>query len=267
MIDFHKYTDYIYCLNYLPNGRTSVISKKFNDIGINTNDSSFFYFNNDIEHIIGKNEFESFANNSIVKYWLNLQTELDNNFEEAFRYAFIVGYNTYRVLKIAQYMGYERIMIFEDDIIFHKDHEFIKSNLDIINSTNFDYCLCNTLFTDKIYGNKLFSSYGGNKNELLKYSCTAESDNVFRINDNTGLRVSGGAWIILTKTGINKIINLFEENNFVICLDSLPYKNEIFNFDVLFTPEPLGLQEMHLQNKIHSIWSWNENVNFDNYIC
>ena len=254
MIDFKKYADYIYCLNYLPNGRTKIMADRFNNIGIDINDSNFFYFNNDVEHIICKTEENMVMNRSMFHYGFEIPTYPDQA-DSNTKYAITVGYNTYRVLKMAQYMGYERIMIFEDDIVFHKDHEFIKSNLDIINSTNFDYCMCQTTFWNGWNENVQDAS---DKEQLLNNGCTAITDNLFRINPWTSVGLYCGAWIILTKYGIEKIINYFEENNIFLCIDMFAHKNEYLNFDIIFTPKPLGIQLEYCK--------FNKNIIIDEYI-
>ena len=256
MIDFHKYTDQIYCINYLNNGNTPELKRRLNSVGIDTSDGNFCYFFNDTEHVILKFEEQSLINRSST-YLLNTLYTKDYLLTEGSNYSFVIGYNTYRVLKMAQYMGYERIMIFEDDIVFHKDHEFIKSNLDIINSTNFDYCSLQTSFWNAWYGDKQC---------LLQNKCSEVSNNILRINPYTSIGLYGGAWLIFTKQGINKLIKLFEDNDITTCIDVLAEKNCHLNFDIIFALESLALQNKNFENQYRADMSWlNKNNDLNKY--
>ena len=255
MIDFNKYVDYIYCLNYLPNGRTESLENKLLNVGIDPSNNKFIYFFNDVEHIICSNEEQQLIYRTKSFFAYNLFTKIQI-FDQETKYEIIVGYNTYKVLKMAQYMGYERIMIFEDDIVFHKDHNFIIENLEIINNLDFDYCMLQTIF---------LNCWFGDKKCLLENGCSIESDNIFRINKYTDLGLYGGGAIILTKHGINKIIDFFETNNITVCIDALANKNSYNNFDIIFTPEPLIIQDKFFTSELNKIPMLNKNLNIDNY--
>ena len=57
IIDWKKYVNHIFCITYLQNNRLDSIKKVFSNIGIDTNDNSFFSFVYDYEHCIFSEQY------------------------------------------------------------------------------------------------------------------------------------------------------------------------------------------------------------------
>ena len=253
MIDWKKYADYIFCINYLPDNRLKDISKTLIDIGIDINDSTYFSFMYDIEHKMFLDEYYvmwqksySFLNN--VGHFMPIDT---NNYR--FFYLAII---TYKILKIAQYFKYERIIIFEDDLIFLKDLEYIKNTLDFVNTQNFDMCSLQTTFLDCWHGLYEYIS-------KLDYVTNLNNYTLFKTNSNLG--VYSGGFLILTKNGINNIIDFFETNNIIIWLDALEGRRHMFNCKYMFILKPLCIQKWMLEIPIDNLMEFNANINLDEY--
>ena len=251
IIDWKKYANHIFCISYLQNNRLDSIKKVFSNIGIDTNDNSLFSFIYDYEHCIFSehhNEMKKlsfdFFNNHIM--WEGNCLNYDKH-----EYLYYLALTTYRVLKIAQYFKYDRIIIFEDDIRFLKDIDYIKNNLELINTLDFDVCMLQTTFLE---------CWHGIKNDILDGDPGVKEagENILRTIDNLG--VYGGGFIILTNHGINKIIKYCEDNNVVLNLDIFDSIRHLVKLDTIFALKPLCIQ----QNMIEE-WSnercMNENAN------
>ena len=217
-IDWHKYADYIFCLHYLENNRLNEISKTLTNININIFDTSFFSFSYDIEHCIFKEQYQNMKETSF--YFFNKHAQFDGSDlkNTVHNYIFYLGYNTYKTLKITQYFNYDRIIIFEDDIIFLKDTDYIIKAMDFIKEQDFDICMCQTTFVDAWHGIKSY---------LVNY----KPNGLF-----------GGGFIILTNSGINKIVKYFEDNNLMVCIDALDTLRNVLNLNTLFALKPLCIQ-------------------------
>lgn len=149
-------------------------------------------------------------------------------------YLYYLALITYRVLKIAQYFKYDRIIIFEDDIRFLKDIDYIKNNLELIYTLDFDMCMLQTTFLDY---------WHGIKNDILTNVTHVKevNENILRTADPLG--VYGGGFIILTSHGINKIIKYCEHNNVVLNLDIFDSIRHLVKLDTIFALKPLCIQQ------------------------
>lgn len=251
-INWHKYVDHIFCLEYLPDNRFNTISKTLFDIGINIYDTMFFSFLFDYNHCLFNDQINNIINNSFNKYnnvKSNRTLRLNNN---QHGYSFYVGLMEYKALKISQYFNYERIIIFEDDIIFLKDIDYIINALDFLNTEEFDICLCQTTFEQSFHGIKSY---------LVQYAKCIDLDNNMFLRTNNILGVYGGSFIILTKRGINKLINYYESNDIIICLDMLDAIREDIKLDTLFALKPLCLQQHMLKWNDKTLKDKNVNIN------
>ena len=197
LIDWKEYIDYIYCMNYMPDNRINNISSTLQNIGIDIYDNRFFSFIYDCEHKMFLDEYDLMRKKSFKFYDEHKFYESENLYcNENFDYVFDVALTTYKVLKTAQYFNYKRIIIFEDDVVFLKDLKYIKNAMDFVKTQDFDICLCQTTFVDAWYGNKEY---------LVNFGCEEFGNDMF-LKTNRPSGVFGGAFIILTNEGINKII-------------------------------------------------------------
>ena len=251
-INWDQYADYIFCINYLPNNKLNSISDILYNEGINIYDNSKFSFIYDVEHKLFMNEFNDIKENTFKLLNLNKRFNQNNT-----SYVFYVGMITYKILKIAQYFKYKKIIIFEDDIIFLKDKNYLKNALDFINNEDFDLCMCQTTFLDNAHGNIEFYKH----NKSLQYLGT---DMFMKTSTNVG--IYGGSFMILTDTCINKLIDFFEIHNVVTCLDNLDGLYHILNLTRLFALKPLCIQSDMLSWTPEQIKLNNVNMNINEYI-
>ena len=234
IIDWKKYVNHIFCITYLQNNRLDSIKKVFSNIGIDTNDNSFFSFVYDYEHCIFSeqyNEMKKLSFDFFNRHTFFKGNRLNYNEHE---YLYYVALKVYGVLKIAQYFKYDRIIIFEDDIRFLKDIDYIKNNLDLINTLDFDMGMLQTTFLDCWHGIKKFIL---DNNHDVKEA----SENILRTTGPLG--VYGASFIILTSHGINKIIKYFEHNNVVLTLDIFDSIRHLIKLDTIFALKPLCIQQ------------------------
>ena len=241
MINWNEYTDYIFCLQYLQNNRLNKISKTLTDIGININDSKFFSFIYDFEHCIFKEQYQKMKEESFNFFNENVFFKGSHLFLDKHNYIFYLGLNTYRTLKIAQYFNYERIILFEDDIIFLKDTNYIKNALDFVKLQDFDICMCQTSF---------IQAWHGIKSYLIEHGGCKDFGNDMFLSTQNPLGLYGGGFIILTNKGINKIVDYYENHNLMVCLDALDALRDKMQLSTLFALKPLCIQ----QNMINE-WS------------
>ena len=257
MIDFSKYVDHIFCINYLPNHKKDKISKTLNAIGINTNDSKLFSFAYDIEHNIFKDVYTDMLEQSFKFYAENICYPGCKLTKENNSYIFYVGLIVYKILKMSKYLNYERIIIFEDDILFLKDHNYLINAFDFLNTQIFDMCICQTTFEN---------CWTGDKKLLIKEGECQDLGNDMFLKTNEPLGVYGASFVILTKTGIDKIIKYFEEYNLIVALDSLDPIRDKMNLETIFALKPLCIQEHMLEWSIGVQRCKNINMNINEYI-
>lgn len=256
IIDWTKYVDHIFCMTYLPSNRLNEISKTLMNVNIDINNPKFFSFIYDYEHKIFLNEYDNMRQKSYE--FININLEYDG-MKLKKPYIFDVALSIYRTLKIAQYFNYNRIILFEDDIIFLKDLNYIIKAMDFLKTQNFDMCICQSIFCDTWRGIKSYL-----KNEE---GCEDLGNDMFmKTNDPLGIYDAG--FNILTKDGINKIVKLFEDHNIVSSLDVLIAlkKGIINNFNICFALKPLCIQKCMLDLDINFLQTLNANINIKEYI-
>ena len=252
-IDWHKYADYIFCLHYLENNRLNEISKTLTDVGVDIYDSSFFSFSYDIGHCIFKEQYQNMKETSFDFYNDNVYFKPAHLYEDYHNYIFYLGLNTYYTLKITQHFNYDRIIIFEDDIHFLKDTDYIIKAMDFIKEQDFDICMCQTAFKD---------AFHGVKSDLVAYgSIDLGNDMFLRTNKPNGL--FGGGFIILTNSGINKIVKYFEDNNLMVCIDVLDQLRHLLKLETIYALKPLCIQNDYF-NADNIKWI-NDNINLEEY--
>ena len=233
MIDWKQYTDYIFCLHYLNNDRLNEITKTLTDINIDVNDSSFFSFIYDIDHCIFKDQMQSMKEeafnlfNEKAKYY---KLPINN---PKFDYVFYIALNIYKTLKIAQYFKYDRIIIFEDDIKFLKDTNYIINAMNFVKEQDFDICICQTTFVCAFHGIKSY---------LLENDCEDLGNDMF-LRTKEPLGLFGAGFTIFTNKGINKLLNYIESTNLLVAIDTYDGIRDIVDLDTLFALKPLCIQK------------------------
>lgn len=251
IINWKKYVDHIYAINYLPNNRHELLCKRLLSIGININDRSLFDFEYGIENKLFVKNIEEYATPDKMLYAYNYS-----------KYIFELGLNVYHILKIAQFKQYNRIIIFEDDICFHKDLNFIKNALNYISSINSDIVFCDTNF-------ERFKCGAVDSLELVGLIHKTDNDFFMHIKEyNDDVEIYGAAFMILSKDAINILIDLFEEYQLPIGLDmiNMPYfRDKINTLNIYAAIKPLGVQEILFSWDENTIKGKNRNININEY--
>ena len=252
-IDFSKYVDHIFCIHYLPNNRLENISKQFDYIGIDIHNNNLFSFEYGIENQLFVDQIKDYCN----KY--------NKLFEGAFdyqRYMFEVGLNIYHVLKIAQYKKYKRIIIFEDDIKFLKDLDYIKNALDYIFEQDFDYVHCDPNYT---------RMYRGIEDYLFSYNLISKPDNPYFYKLKYAYKqtcIYDAGFMILSSNAIDLIISLFEKSQITTGLDMIYnpiWVNDISNLKIYGAIKPLAIQDKIINKDKDYLNSVNVHLNIEEY--
>ena len=252
-IDFSKYVDYIFCVNYLPNNRLKTISEQISYLGININDSRLFSFEFGIENKLFEENIEKYVK------------EFDIKFVDSFkyqRYMFEVGLNIYHILKIAQYKKYKRIIIFEDDIKVLKDLDYIEQALNYICNIDADYVHCDPNYS---------RMYRGIESYLLNNNLIEPVDNPYfykLIYSYWGMCVYDSGFMILSERSINRLIELFEKNQITCGLDmiyNVLFLENIMDLNIYSAIKPLAIQEKTLKYPKEILEGINVHMNIDEY--
>ena len=252
-IEWNKYVDHIFCLQYLSNNRLNEISNTLKSINVNIDDPKFFSFVYDYEHCIFNNHYQNMKEDSFDFFNKNVYYSSAHLYNDKHNHIFYLGLNTYRALKIAQYFKYDRIIIFEDDIKFLKDIDYIIKAMNFVKEQDFDICMCQTAFNN---------AWHGIKDYLIESGCKDLGNNMF-LKTKEPLGLFGGGFIILTNKGINKIINYYENNNLMVCIDVLDELRHLTNLETLFALKPLCVQDSYFDDP--NIKEVNDNINIEEY--
>ena len=145
MINWNKYFDHIFCIHYISEDRIerhNQLIKELKRVGIY--DNKIFEFIYDID-----NSFSNIIYNN--EYLLKRFKCLD--YEKNSKYALRVTINHLQALYISKLLGYNRILILEDDICFLKDlnkiEEILENNINSLKQYNL--CLYDYIDYDLMY--------------------------------------------------------------------------------------------------------------------
>ena len=133
-INFKDYgVEHIYCINYIKNNRKKQLEQEFDYIGINYLDNSLFSwefdYDDNVLNLKEKYELEKKKNELCFQKFDYYTYEL--KFE-----TFKLSLRNYSIMKKSLDLGYKKIMIFEDDIVFLKNINKIKTILDNLDYSN-----------------------------------------------------------------------------------------------------------------------------------
>ena len=263
--NLYNYVDHIFVINYINNNRYESLCNELLNVNIDVHKLpiSKFTFINDYE-------------NTLLYNYINLNDIINNVHEQIqpiSKYYFIVdkkyvkvGFNTYKILKIAEYMNYERILILEDDIKFLKDLKYLDDALsDLNNSYNSSF--------DMMLGQ---GDYRFNDDIQNTFDISVNKYYI-KMTQYTDISSYGGVFIILSKEGIKKIINVMESYKLPIVLDTIQLIKDN-NLDILSVKKPLAIQDGYfydnnedLNKLINPYMNINEykwilkNINYDTF--
>lgn len=178
MIDWKKYFDKIFCIHFMPfRERVAKLNSELSRVGI-------------LNSGIFEPRYTFPSVHCMALYNLLKQNNLTTVPHNA---AFNLMVTTYNIIKESMFMGYERILILEDDVAFLKNIDEIKDILDNIPS-DFGICLFDKFkpydMTDEEYKNQL-------KDNVNQY--------YFRFN-----RLFSTGCYSLSKSAILRLVNMYE---------------------------------------------------------
>lgn len=184
---FDDVFDHIYCLHYLPDsGRLPKLQSEFKRVGIDT-DASYFSWVYDYPSPVLDLLFEDDRLN------------MDNALKTATRpYIKKVALKHYEIIKDAYENEYERVLIMENDVRFHKDLRFISKmlvNLPDADVVMLDKMVASTVNSDTRYRNFIKT--------LPKDTLYTEVKNVFMIF---------ASCYVLNRKGMKHMIDRYEKS-------------------------------------------------------
>lgn len=188
-LDFSDVFDHIYCLHYLPaTDRYQKMKDELKYVGID-DESDYFSWVYDYPSPM----LDIVYNDKR----LNMDTALKSSSRE---YAKRVSMKHYQIIKEAYSLGYERILILEDDVRFHRDHAYIKK------------MLSNIPDTDIVMFDKMVCSAYGEGIKYQKYVKTLPEGSLYGSMNDSGVFFIFSSCYSLTRNAMKHIIATQEKN-------------------------------------------------------
>ena len=188
-LDFSDVFDHIYCLHYLPaTDRYQKMKDELKRVGID-DESNYFSWVYDYPSPM----FDIVYNDKR----LNMDTALKSSSRD---YVKRVSMKHYQIAKEAYSLGYERILILEDDIKFHRDHTYIKK------------MLSNMPDTDIVMFDKMVCSAPGEGIKYQKYVKTLPDGSLYGSMNGSGVFFIFSSCYSLTRNAMEHIIATQEKN-------------------------------------------------------
>lgn len=255
-INWFNYVDHIFCINYLPNNRYNSFINKLKNVDIDINEIPIskltFLYDNDINLFNFKFNDDNNIFNKISKNINNLIKEDLYYTYEYFNTTFKLSLNIYKMLKIAEYFDYDRILYLEDDIAFINNKNYLIDALNSLNELNFDILLGQ-------------GAYQFNETNILNNKDILSFENEYFLKFNNKVITAYGASLcILTKQGIKKLIKLYEFLDYPICLDMIFNIND-FPFDLITVKKPLAIQDYYFNVNNSNLKKINSFINIEEY--
>lgn len=188
-LDFSDVFDHIYCLHYLPaTDKYQKIKDELKHIGID-DESNYFSWVYDYPSPMLDIVYSDKR--------LNMDTALKSSSRD---YAKRVSMKHYQIAKEAYSLGYERILILEDDIKFHRDHAYIKK------------MLSNMPDTDIVMFDKMVCSAPGEGIKYQKYIKTLPDGSLYGSMNESEVFFIFSSCYSLTRNAMERIIATQEKN-------------------------------------------------------
>lgn len=264
-INWYNYIDHIFCINYLPNNRYDSFSKKLSEIDIDINNipssKLTFIYDHDLNLLNSR-----LSNNINMNNLLNdINKLIINDFDYKYNYTkttLKLSLNTYHILNIAKHFNYDRILYIEDDPVFLKDKNYLINALNRINTLDFDiflgqgcYCFNENMFNED-------NTINGYYKDNILY----EDEYFYKINEDV-LSSYGSSICIITKSGINKLLQLDEYLNYPIAVESMfgIKNNNNIKFNILTVKKPFAVQDYYLDVEDYKLKQLNPFININEY--
>lgn len=234
-INWKKYTDHIYCINFTKSTNdVDWTMNEFKRIGIL--DSGMFTNFYNITSPLYEVLYKSFTPCGFLNY--------TNNGD--YNYAFDCSIAHYFCIKQAYELGYEYIMVVENDLCFLKNITYIKNILEAIyaNHDKYDIIVTNT--------NTFFFKFLNTNPEFKLNNIKEQLSNNFNITRYTakpGFILHNAGLNFYNRTGMKTIIDIFESLNYII-IDV--YVELLKKCNIGYTFPSLAIQQKEIFQ-----WPWN----------
>ena len=188
-LDFSDVFDHIYCLHYLPaTDRYQKMKDELKYVGID-DESDYFSWVYDYPSPMLDIVYNDKG--------LNTDTALKSSSRD---YVKRVSMKHYQIIKEAYSLGYERILILEDDVRFHRDDAYIKK------------MLSNMPDTDIVIFDKMVCSAPGEGIKYQKYVKTLPEGSLYGSMNDSGVFFIFSSCYSLTRNAMEHIIATQEKN-------------------------------------------------------
>ena len=188
-ISFSDVFDHIYCLHYLPaSDRFIKMKDELKHVGIDENADYFswvFDYPSPLMDLVYGDKR------------LNMSSALKSSSRD---YIKRVSLKHYEIVKEAYSLGYEKILILENDVRFHRDRTYIKK------------ILSNIPETDVVMFDKMVCSAPGEGAKYLKYVKTLPEDSLFGDMNKSGVFFIFCSCYSLNRKAMEHIIAAHEKN-------------------------------------------------------
>lgn len=197
IIDWKKYLDKIYCLNFTKTkNNIDFLYSELKRVGIY--DSGIFYEFINISSPIYKRMYDSIFYKNNPSYRAICSPEYSTLFDSTFCHYFLIkqGYE----------LGYDRIAILEDDVRFTNDLNIIQNFLDnMLENDKYDIYVCQNSL-DMYHHTNDVKKFIDEKNYIDNLACIDGRNNIQFVH--------GGAFNIYTRVGMKAVIDKFETLSF-----------------------------------------------------
>ena len=177
VINFQDYgVEHIYCINYIKNNRKKQIEQEFDYIEINYLDNSLFSWEFDYDdNVLNlKENYELEKKKNELCFQKFDYYPYDLKFE-----TFKLSLRNYSIMKKSLDLGYKKIMIFEDDIVFLKNINKIKTILDNLDYSNNLILLAPSAKFSYLLSYKFHNQYKENVYNFYEYYVTNKNLHYF----------------------------------------------------------------------------------------
>ena len=187
--NFNDFFDHIYCLHYLPSeARLQKLKDELSRVGIDENAKYFSWVYDYPTSLL-----DIVYNDKRV----NMSTPLKSSSRS---YIKRVSMKHYEIIKEAYSLGYNRILILEDDIRFHKDLEYIKK------------MLANIPDSDIVMFDKMTCSAALEATKYKRYIKTLPSDSLYGSMNDSGVFFIFCSCYSLNRKAMKQIIDTQEQS-------------------------------------------------------
>lgn len=269
MIDWSKYFDKIFCIHYLPyEERMHDIKRELDRVGILN--SQVFQWHYTVKSKCFDDLYQSLVDHHIIFESTNDEILAGSGVLGNFKSSrvFNLAINKLNLMMQAKELGYEKILVLEDDICFLKDLDEIQKHLDQIpedfDIVNFDYWLKTPKTMSKLKSGHDQLYLKLDQNDIaVNFSCIAFSKHgiIDYVNNQTNFLKTSDYYVNCQKTFPGSKMNIYIPRK-NLCIQSMKYLDtnnnndssmldSSYNRTVEWTYQQIGLdlsQYMHTED-------------------